>query len=403
MIYQQFSGIIVIVIMINIVFIFGKEESCMARRKKKTDCVRIAYKYRAYPDENQQILFQKTFGCCRKVYNLMLADKIEYYHQMKKMLKVTPAQYKDTYPFLREVDSLALANVQRNLETAYERFFDKVSKFPKFKSKKTARKSYTTNVVNNNIVLNEHSIRLPKVGQVRIKVHRKPEDCWNLKSVTVSQECDNTFYVSVLFEYPKPVIPKVQVPKTRIGLDYKSDGLYMDSNHQIGTNHKYFRESQQKLAKRQRQLRHKQCGSNNYQKQQLQINKVHRKIARQRLDNHHKLSTEIANQYDLVCVETLNMKALSNQKFHNGKATMDNGYGQFLNLLEYKLMNRGKLFIKVDKWFPSSQLCSSCGHRQKLELSERIYECPQCGLHIDRDYNAALNILQEGLRLFAEA
>ena len=129
----------------------------MARRKKKTDCVRIAYKYRAYPDENQQILFQKTFGCCRKVYNLMLADKIEYYHQMKKMLKVTPAQYKDMYPFLREVDSLALANVQRNLETAYERFFDKVSKFPKFKSKKTARKSYTTNLVNGNIVLTAQS------------------------------------------------------------------------------------------------------------------------------------------------------------------------------------------------------------------------------------------------------
>ena len=106
---------------------------------------------------------------------------------------------------------------------------------------------------------------------------------------------------------------------------------------------------------------------------------------------------------DRVCVETLDMKALSNKKFHNGKATMDNGYGQFLNLLEYKLTNRGKLFIKVDKWFPSSQLCSSCGHRQKLELSERIYECPQCGLHIDRDYNAALNILQEGLRLLAEA
>ena len=167
----------------------------------------------------------------------MLADKIEYYHQMKKMLKVTPAQYKDTYPFLREVDSLALMNAHMNLETAYERFFDKVSKFPKFKSKKTARKSYTTNVVNNNIVLNDHSIRLPKVGEVRIKVHRKPEDFWNLKSVTVSQECDNTFYVSVLFEYPKPVIQKVQVPKTMIGLDDKSDGLYMDSNHQIGTNH----------------------------------------------------------------------------------------------------------------------------------------------------------------------
>ena len=124
----------------------------MARRKKKTDCVRIACKYRAYPDANQQILFQKTFGCCRKMYNLMLADKIEYYHQTKKMLYNTPAQYKDSYSFLREVDSLALGNVKVNLETAYERFFDKVSKFPKFKSKKTARKSYTTNLVNGNIV-----------------------------------------------------------------------------------------------------------------------------------------------------------------------------------------------------------------------------------------------------------
>ena len=193
-----------------------------------------------------------------------------------------------------------------------------------------------------------------------------------------------------------------------IGLDYASNGLYVDNNGNVGTNHKYYRDSHDKLVKAQRRLSRMQGSkkhfvkSNNYMKQLCKVNKIHRHIANQRLDNLHKLSTEIANQYDVVCVESLDMKAMSNKGFGNGKATLDNGYGLFLNMLEYKLSDRGKYFIKVDKWYPSSQLCSCCGSQKKLTLSDRIYKC-DCGLKLDRDYNAAINIKNEGLRLLETA
>jgi putative transposase len=143
--------------------------------------------------------------------------------------------------------------------------------------------------------------------------------------------------------------------------------------------------------------------SNNYLKQLKKVNKIHKHISNQRLDNLHQKSTEIANQYDIVCVETLNMRAMSNKGFGNGKATLDNGYGMFLNMLAYKLSDRGKYLIKVDKWFPSSQICSCCSNRHPMSLSDRVYRCECCGLTIDRDVNAAINIKNEGLRLLKES
>lgn len=371
-----------------------------------------AIKYRVYPTTEQADKFAQTFGCCRKVWNLMLADKIAYYKATGESLQTTPAQYKKEYIFLKEVDSLALANVQLNLQSSYKAFFDKKRKkrsgFPKFKSRKHTRKSYTTNNQKGTVAIIEgRYIKLPKIGKVKAIIHRQPEADWIIKSATVSQESDGTFYISILFEFKKNI---VQVAKSDnvIGLDYKSDGLYMDSNGNIGTNHKYYRESYRKLAKAQRRLSRKvgseknQTKSNNYLKQLKKVNKIHRHISDQRLDNLHKLSTEIANQFDVICVESLDMKAMSNKGFGNGKATLDNGYGLFLNMLEYKLSDRGKYFIKVDKWYPSSQLCSCCGSQRKLTLADRIYKC-DCGLTIDRDYNAAINIKNEGLRLLEVA
>ena len=195
-----------------------------------------------------------------------------------------------------------------------------------------------------------------------------------------------------------------------IGLDYSSPNLYVDSNGDIGTNHKYFKESYKKLAKQQRKLSRKagnkksETKSKNFYKQLYKVNKIHRHIANQRLDNLHKLSTGIANRYDVVCVESLNMKAMSNKSFGNGKTTLDNGYGLFLSMLEYKLADRNKYFMKVDKWFPSSQLCSCCGtlHPEMKKLSIRTMKC-DCGLTISRDQNAAINILNEGLRMLGTA
>ena len=369
-----------------------------------------AIKYRIYPTTEQKILFAKTFGCCRKVYNLMLSDKINSYQVSKSFGKQTPAMYKEEFPYLREVDSLALANAQLNLQSAFKSCFSKSRKskngFPKYKSGKHSRKSYTTNNQHGTVSLTDKSIRLPKIGCVKAVIHRKPDSNWIIKSATVSQDTDGKYYVSVLFEFDDPIITYVADRTNAVGLDYASDGLYVDSNGNVGTNHKYYRESHDKLARAQRRLSRMQgskkyeAKSSNYLKQLRKVNRIHRHIANQRLDNLHKLSTEIANQYDVVCVESLNMKSMANRGFGNGKATLDNGYGMFLSMLEYKLSDRNKYLIRVDKWFSSSQICHCCGalHPEMKNLAIRTMKC-DCGLTISRDQNAAINILREGLRM----
>ena len=373
-----------------------------------------AIKYRVYPTTEQATMFAKTFGCCRKVYNLMLSDKIEGYKATGRFPTVTPAKYKDEYPYLREVDSLALANKQMDLQAAFRNTFSKSRKknngFPKFKSAKHSRKAYTTNNQKGTVaIINDKYIKLPKIGKVKAVIHRVPESDLVIKSATVSQESDGKYYISILFEFDDIVNHYTADKTNAIGLDYASDGLYVDSNGNVGSNHKYYRENHDKLAKEQRKLsrmkgsKKHEVKSNNYIKQLRKVNKIYRHIANQRLDNLHNISTEIANQYDVVCVESLNMRAMSNKGFGNGKATMDNGYGMFLNMLEYKLADRGKYFVKVDKWFPSSQICHCCGmlHPEMKDLAIRTMKC-DCGLTISRDRNAAINILQEGLRLLTE-
>ena len=374
-----------------------------------------AIKYRVYPTTEQSVMFAKTFGCCRKVYNLMLADKIAGYEATGKFPMVTPAKYKKDYPYLKEVDSLALANKQLDLQGAFRSCFSKSRKkrnrFPKFKSAKHSRRAYTTNNQKGTVaIIDDKYIKLPKVGKVRAVIHRCPDTDWAIKSATVSQESDGKYYISILFEFDAPLVNHTVDTANSIGLDYASDGLYVDNNGNIGTNHKYYRESHNKLAKAQRKLSRMQGSkkhelkSNNYVKQLRKVNKIHRHIANQRLDNLHKMSTEIANQYDVVCVESLNMRSMANHGFGNGKATLDNGYGMFLNMLEYKLTDRGKFLIKVDKWFPSSQICHCCGtlHPEMKDLTIRTMRC-DCGFVMSRDQNAAMNILQEGLRLLSEA
>ena len=279
-------------------------------------------------------MFAKTFGCCRKVYNLMLSDKIAGYKKTGKFPAVTPAKYKDEYPYLKEVDSLALANKQLDLQEAFRNTFSKTRKksngFPKFKSAKHSRKSYTTNNQKGTVAIIDNGyIKLPKTGKVKAVIHRIPDSDWIIKSATVSQEPDGKYYISILFEFDN-VINSYMADKTNaIGLDYASEGLYMDNNGNIGSNHKYYRESHDKLARAQRRLSRMQGSkkheekSNNYIRQLRKVNKIHRHIANQRLDNLHKISTEIANQYDVVCVESLNMRSMANRGFGNGKATLD--------------------------------------------------------------------------------
>ena len=373
-----------------------------------------AIRYRIYPTTEQATLFAKTFGCCRKVYNLMLSNKIESYKATGKFATVTPAKYKKDYPYLKEVDSLALANKQMDLQAAFRNCFSKSRKkknsFPKFKSAKHSRRSYTTNNQKGTVAIVGNGIRLPKIGIVKAVIHRRPGTGWVIKSAAISQESDGSYYISVLFEFEAPACTYTADITNAIGLDYASDGLYVDHNGNKGTNHKFYRESHARLAKEQHRLSRKvgskkdSVKSKNYLKQLRRVNKIHRHIANQRLDNLHKISTGIANRYDVVCVESLNMRSMSNKGFGNGKATLDNGYGMFLSMLEYKLSDRNKYLVKVDKWFPSSQICHCCGmpHPEMKNLSIRTMKC-DCGLTISRDQNAAINILREGLRLLTEA
>lgn len=360
-----------------------------------------AVKIRIYPNAEQRVQIEKTIGCSRFIYNYMLADKMEHYKKEKKMLRNTPASYKKEYPWLKEVDSLALANVQMHLESAFHKFFREPSAgFPRFKSKKSSRKSYTTNVVNGNIFLEGKYLKLPKMTAVRMKLHRPISEKWKLKSVTVSREPSGKYFASLLFCCENQTAEKRPAEKF-LGIDFAMQGMCVFSTGERAGYPMFYRKAEKKLAREQRKLSHCEKESRNYQKQKKRVALCHEKIKNQRKDFQHKLSRELAERYDAVCVEDLNLKGMSGG-LHLGKGVQDNGYGQFLSMLGYKLEERGKHLIKVDRYFASSKICSVCGHKKKeLALSDRMYVC-ECGNRMDRDVNAAVNIREEGKRIYKE-
>jgi putative transposase len=300
--------------------------------------------------------------------------------------------------FLYEADSVALQFSVESLDLAYKNFFNKIAKFPKFK-RKDNEQSYTTKMVNNNVQILNKCIKIPKVGLVKAKLHKLPNSDWSLKRITVTKDCSDNYYVSCLFEY-KSDINQVDAHEV-IGLDYKSDGLYCDSEGNNCNMPKFYKKKEKKLKRLQKQLSRKKRNSNNYKKYKNKISKLHNKISNQRKDFLHKESKKIANSYDLVCIEDLDLKFISSSKskYHLGKSTNDNGYHMFTTFLEYKLQEQGKQLIKVDKFYPSSQLCSECGERHEMPLHQRVFRC-NCGCEMDRDFNAAINIKNEGLRLY---
>lgn len=345
------------------------------------------------------MMFEKTFGCVRFIYNRMLEDKIKHYKENKQKLNNTPTQYKKEFEWLKDVDSLALCNAQKNLHTAYNNFFrsSKVG-FPKFKSKKSNRKRYTTNCVNGNIRLEVNHITLPKIGAVRVKQHRQIPDDYKLKSVTISQTSSGKYYASILFEY-KNQVQQIE-PKTFLGIDFSMHELYRDSNGNKPYYPRYYRQAEKRLKREQRKLSLMQKGSKNRGKQSIKVAKLYEKVANQRKDFLHKQSRQITNAYDCVCIEDLNMKAMS-QILNFGKSVSDNGWGMFTGFLAYKLAEVGKQLVKVDRFFASSQICSYCGYKnpEMKNLSIRSWDCPKCGTHHHRDINAAINIKNEGMRI----
>jgi putative transposase len=372
-----------------------------------------AYRFRIYPTTEQLAMIRKTFGCVRFIYNQMLAErqtKYERYKDDKEQLKQqryrTPAGFKTEFDWLREVDSLALCNAELNLKTAFRNFFrDKRLGYPKFKSRKNPVQSYTTNNQNGTVRIAEGGkhVRVPKLGDIRMKLHRQIPDGHAIKSATISRNPSGKYHISILTEYAanlELVIPRLE---SVLGLDYSSPSLYIDHTGTPADYPKYFRQMEARLKREQRILSRRKKGGSNWQKQKLRVARLHEKISNKRKDFLHKESRRLVEAWDAVAVEDLNMKAMS-RTLSLGKATMDNGNGMFRAFLSYKLTERGKPLVRIDKWFPSSKRCSACGTSNTgLMLKDRVWVCNGCGITHQRDENAAGNIRAEGIRILGIA
>ena len=371
----------------------------------------LALKIRLYPNKSQETFINKCIGCTRLLYNTMLHERLTVYEQHKDNKETlrnwkyrSYLQIEEDFPFMKEVDSQALGWVRIYLERAYKNFFNSISRkykgtfgFPKYKRKKNGGSYTTSNIINTIRFKDSTYLRLTKLGFVKCKGYKSIEG--KIKQATVCRTPSGKYYCSILYEQEVEVVPKVQLSDSSkiIGLDMSLPKFYVDSNNHSPNYIKRYRKNEKKLKRLQHLESRKRKASERRKKLRKSINLLAEKLANQRQDFLHKLSISLVRENDVIVVENLSIKGMS-QCLHLGKSVMDLGWTAFIHQLQYKCDWYGKHLVLADKSFPSSKLCSNCGFKNEtLTLNNRSWICPNCGFNHDRDLNAAINLRNLGV------
>lgn len=358
-----------------------------------------AYKYRIYPNKEQREYFAKCFGCVRFFYNHSLSDIKEVFEKEHKFKNITPAEYKKDYVFLKEVDSLALANAQLNRNAAFKAFFRNQNNYPKYKSKRNEQ-SFSTNNQKGSVKFSNDGkyLTVPKCKNIKVRKHRNFIGI--IKTLTISMTPDGKYYVSLLVNECSITNKRIKSTEKCIGIDLGLKSFLVTSEEKKINNPKYFTKSQQKLALEQRKLSKMVKGSSNRNKQRIKVARLHKHIQNQREDFLHKISTKLINENQVICLETLKVKNMEQNK-KIAKNIADVSWSRFIEMLKYKAKWYGRIIVQIPSTYPSSQLCYKCGYQNSItkDLSIRKVICPKCGSSYDRDANAAKNILRKGLEL----
>ena len=372
----------------------------------------LAYKYRIYPTKADKVLLAKHFGCCRFLYNHFLSYRKDEYEKGNKVSyivtqrELTKMKALEQYSWLNEVSSQSLQMAIQQLDDAYKRFFRKEGGYPNYKSKHSSEQSCS---FPQNVRLDGNRVYLPKFVKngIKVNIHRELPEGASIKQATITKK-NNKYYIAISFDDNMPT-PKPVIAQSSIGLDVGINSLIATSKDVKIENPRYTNKYARLLKLASRHLSRKQHSrkkgdntpkSKRYLKQQAKVAKIHEKIANSRSDYIHKTTNEITNQYDVICMEDLNVKGMiKNRKL--SKHIADVSWGELRRQLEYKCERKGKTLIKVDRWLPSSQTCSSClSLTGKKPLNVRKFTCPVCGTTHDRDVNAAKNIEHFGLLTF---